>query len=158
MLTALRRKQLFQAEAKNHTIIGTVVVAALAIQPFLGVLHHRHYVVNQARGAVSHVHIWWGRSLMAIGVINGGIGLQISNASNDVIAVYAVIAAVIFVCYALVKGVTSFGRRRAPVERVTKESGHNSPREAQPPRRPYEEDRRNRDHGREQYRYEAESA
>ncbi len=115
----------------------------MAIQPALGMLHHRHFVVHQGRGAVSHAHIWWGRVVMGLGVINGGIGLQISQASNSIIVAYGVIAAVIFVCYVGAKLATSCRRSRS-ADRGTKESGHNSPREAHPPRRPFEDDRRDR--------------
>ena len=54
----------------------------------------------QGRGLVSYVHIWWGRILMVLGVVNGGLGLQLAQESNGPVIAYAVIAAVVFVVYA----------------------------------------------------------
>ena len=75
----------------------------MAIQPALGYLHHRHFVAHQSRGVISYAHIWYGRLLMAVGVINGGLGLQLAAAPSAVVVAYAVIAAVVFVCYAAAK-------------------------------------------------------
>lgn len=95
-----RALQLFKPA---HTIIGTIVVCCLVIQPLMGILHHRHYVRHKKRGPISYAHIWWGRALNLLGVINGGLGLQLANASNTLIIAYSVIAAVIFLLYAIIK-------------------------------------------------------
>lgn len=84
---------------QTHSVFGTVIVALFGIQPALGLLHHRHYLKTQARGPVSYVHIWWGRILMLLGVINGGLGLQLAQESNGPVIAYGVVAGVIFVCY-----------------------------------------------------------
>lgn len=75
----------------------------MAFQPALGLLHHRHFVKNQGRGAVSHFHIWWGRILMILGIINGGLGLQLSMASKSVMIGYSVASAVLFLAYVVAK-------------------------------------------------------
>ncbi len=77
--------------------MGTVVVCLMVLQPLLGLAHHRHFVRNQSRGLVSHLHIWYGRILMVLGVVNGGLGLQLALASNNLIIAYAVVAAAMFV-------------------------------------------------------------
>lgn len=100
VVAADQRGMLFASVGRTHTVLGTVVVAAMGLQPLLGVLHHRHFVANQSRGAVSHVHIWWGRALMVLGVVNGGLGLQLSSASNGLVIGYSVASAVLFVVYA----------------------------------------------------------
>lgn len=132
-------------------------MAALGIQPALGVLHHRQYTVSQRRGAVSHVHIWWGRALMVLGVVNGGLGLQLAMAPNSVVIAYSVIAAVMFAAYAVAKVVTSFCRgdrrrgssssssrnKEAAAAAVGARDGdvHDDTRV---PRRPHEDDNRRR--------------
>jgi hypothetical protein len=98
---------LFVSQGRTHTILGTVVVAAMAFQPVMGLLHHRHFVQNQGRGAVSHFHIWWGRLLMVLGIINGGLGLQLALASKSVMIGYSVAAAVLFLAYVAAKVVGS---------------------------------------------------
>ena len=95
---------------------------------------------------MSYFHIFWGRGLMALGVINGGLGLQVVGASTSIVVAYAVIAAIVFVVYVVTKLITSF-RRRVHVG-GSKEAGHMSPQEItmSPPRRPYADER---DHRRE---------
>ena len=75
----------------------------MAFQPFLGLMHHRHFVRHQGRGFVSHWHIWWGRLLMVLGVVNGGLGLHLSFASKAAIIGYSVASAVIFIAYVAAK-------------------------------------------------------
>lgn len=95
----------------THTLFGTVVVALLAIQPALGYLHHLHYAKNGSRGIISHGHIWWGRILMVLGAINGGLGLQLSAADDGYIIAYSVVAAIMFLVYAIVKTMVSMRKR-----------------------------------------------
>ncbi|KAK2065058.1 integral membrane protein [Colletotrichum caudatum] len=85
--------------AQTHTLLGTVVVAMLAIQPFLGVAHHKYYKKHQTRGIVSHAHIWYGRALMLLGIINGGLGLELASSSRSYVTAYSVIAAIIGVAW-----------------------------------------------------------
>lgn len=87
----------------------------MAFQPFLGVLHHRHFVRNEGRGLVSHFHIWWGRLLMVMGIINGGLGLQLALAPRSVIIGYSVASAVLFLAYVAAKVIGScfLGPKRA---------------------------------------------
>ncbi|KAK2026248.1 integral membrane protein [Colletotrichum zoysiae] len=85
--------------AQTHTLLGTVVVAMLAIQPFLGLAHHKYYKKHQTRGMVSHAHIWYGRALMFLGIINGGLGLELASSSRSYVVAYSVIAAIIGVAW-----------------------------------------------------------
>ncbi|KAG9253261.1 uncharacterized protein F5Z01DRAFT_160486 [Emericellopsis atlantica] len=84
---------------QTHTILGTVVIALLGIQPLLGWLHHHHYLNHQKRGFVSHIHIWYGHILLVLGVINGGIGIQWMDSSTGFKIAYGVVAVVMFVAY-----------------------------------------------------------
>ncbi len=95
--------QLYAGPARDHTVLGTVVVSCMGIQPILGYLHHLHYLEHQSRGVVSYIHIWWGRSLMVLGVVNGGLGLQLAAAGNNFVIAYSVVAGVIFLLYVGIK-------------------------------------------------------
>lgn len=75
----------------------------MVIQPVLGFLHHRQYLKTQQRGAISIAHQAYGTILMAFGIINGGLGLQLASADDGFKIAYGVIAAVMFVIYLAVK-------------------------------------------------------
>jgi hypothetical protein len=57
------------------------------------------YVKVQRRGVISYVHIWWGRILMALGVINGGLGLKLAREDSGPMIAYGVIAGVAYAGY-----------------------------------------------------------
>jgi len=97
----------------THTLFGTVIVALFGIQPFLGVWHHMYYRKHQQRGVVSHVHVWYGRILMVLGVINGGLGLQLAGSGDSFVIAYSVIAVVMFVAYAAAKALGTMRKRKA---------------------------------------------
>ncbi|GAB1310526.1 Integral membrane protein [Madurella fahalii] len=131
--TAQARGMLFN---QTHTLFGTVIIALLGIQPLLGFLHHRHYLKTQSRGVISYAHIWWGRILMILGVVNGGSGLQLSRERSSLIIAYSVVAGVAFLSYFLFKGWAVFFRKNKTDSIAQKE--------ANMPRRPYQESRRRR--------------
>ncbi|PNS18365.1 Cytochrome b561 and DOMON domain-containing protein [Sphaceloma murrayae] len=83
-----------------HPIIGLVVFALLFLQPVLGLMHHSQYKKVGRRSAVSHAHVWLGRAIITLGIINGGLGLQMAgDASRGQIVAYAVVAGVMWVAY-----------------------------------------------------------
>lgn len=96
----------------THTILGTVVVCLMGVQPVLGWLHHRYFVKHQKRAVVSHAHIWYGRALLIMGVVNGGLGLRLADASRTFFIVYEVLAAVSFAIYIASAVFGEFRRRR----------------------------------------------
>ncbi|KAG6002000.1 hypothetical protein E4U21_003584 [Claviceps maximensis] len=86
--------------ARMQARLGTMVVSLLAIQPLLGYLHHRIYTAHQSNSLVHHVHVWYGRSLMLLGVINGGLGLQLAHEKARAWPiVYSAVAAVLALAY-----------------------------------------------------------
>ena len=62
--------------------------------PVLGFIHHAKFKKYRRRTAVSHVHIWLGRFLVILGIVNGGLGLHQSGANHDIKVGYAIVAAV----------------------------------------------------------------
>ncbi|KAK7426351.1 hypothetical protein QQZ08_007106 [Neonectria magnoliae] len=83
----------------THTRMGTVICAMISLQPILGWAHHKHFAKHQQRGLISHAHIWYGRALILIGIVNGGLGLQLANTPQRFIIAYSVVAAIMSVLY-----------------------------------------------------------
>jgi hypothetical protein len=82
----------------THPIIGLIVVCGLFFQPFLGIGHHVLYKRQGGPNALTYPHIWWGRILITLGIINGYLGIQLSKPANykTIGIVYAVIAGLIW--------------------------------------------------------------
>jgi low temperature requirement protein LtrA len=72
-----------------------VLLVLLVIQPVVGFIHHRVFKKVQKRQVWSYLHLTIGRVGITLGIINGGLGLYISNASAYYKRVYAIVAAVI---------------------------------------------------------------
>lgn len=65
---------------------------------------------------MSYIHLWWGRGLILLGVINGGIGLQFTNAPNRYIIAYSVVTVLMYLLYGAVKGLRVFrSKKQAPM-------------------------------------------
>ncbi|KAK5174806.1 uncharacterized protein LTR77_001889 [Saxophila tyrrhenica] len=94
-----------------HSIIGMVLLGVLFIQPLGGVLHHRAYEVKQSRTIVSYIHIWLGRLAILLGMINGGLGIQLrGDVKHGYIIAYSVVAGVMGVLFL---AVIAFGEVQA---------------------------------------------
>ncbi|KAK0721955.1 hypothetical protein B0T26DRAFT_643600, partial [Lasiosphaeria miniovina] len=87
---------------KYHPIVGLVTLATLLPQPILGWLHHRRFKQVQRRQFWSYLHIFNGRIGVTVGIINGGLGLQLAGASADRKRTYIIVAAVIWTLWMLV--------------------------------------------------------
>ncbi|KAI2472406.1 hypothetical protein F4781DRAFT_428377 [Annulohypoxylon bovei var. microspora] len=104
---------LLESSSTNaHPIIGLVILAVLFFQPPLGFIHHSKFKRLGRRTAWSHAHLWIGRLTLTLGVINGGLGLQLARASESVIIAYAVVAGIIWLIWVLVAVVGESRRRR----------------------------------------------
>ncbi|KAG8530205.1 uncharacterized protein KY384_004705 [Bacidia gigantensis] len=81
----------------KHTIIGLTVIAAFFIQPFFGVIHHAVFKKTGRRSFWSDIHVWFGRLVLTLGIINGGLGFDwAANTTGGEIA-YGVVAGVVWV-------------------------------------------------------------
>ena len=79
--------------ADPHPIIGLVILAFATIQPISGWIHHRIYRARATTLATTNrgprpgrtlwgrAHLWLGRCLITLGIINGGLGLR--SAENN---------------------------------------------------------------------------
>ncbi|KAI1302790.1 hypothetical protein F5Y03DRAFT_195574 [Xylaria venustula] len=84
-----------------HPIIGIVLLVALFIQPFLGVVHHRRFKRLQRRTWVSYAHLWTGRLGITLGIINGGLGFALAGTRGAPVVAYAVVSAFMWLLWVL---------------------------------------------------------
>ncbi|PBP20268.1 CBD9-like protein [Diplocarpon rosae] len=83
----------------SHSIIGLVVVSSLLLQPFTGLAHHLLYKRSGQPNAATYPHVWWGRAIVTLGIINGGLGLQLASNTRDGEIAYGVIAGVMWLAW-----------------------------------------------------------
>ncbi|KAL2885462.1 integral membrane protein [Ceratocystis lukuohia] len=95
-----------------HQMIGAVVCAGLTVQPITGWLHHRYFVAHKTRGAISYGHIWYGRLLLGLGIVNGGLGISSANSSTKVVVAYAVLAGIWAVVFAVFSSISDYKKDR----------------------------------------------
>ncbi|KAE8441765.1 hypothetical protein EG329_004323 [Mollisiaceae sp. DMI_Dod_QoI] len=129
----------------THTVFGIVIIALFLIQPIFGIIHHIQYKRNLSRAGVSHLHIWYGRILMLLAVVNGGLGLKLANNTKNGEIAYGVVAGVIgliYIIFAVFKRKGSSSSMLARKE-VVVENGHGFVDERESQRRT-----RRRSHGR----------
>jgi hypothetical protein len=62
-------------------------------------VHHRRFVKVHARTSVSYIHIWYGRSLLVLAFVNGGLGLQLARDTVAGKIVYSVVAGLVGLGY-----------------------------------------------------------
>ncbi|KAK3390111.1 hypothetical protein B0H63DRAFT_464804 [Podospora didyma] len=103
---------------KYHPIIGLVTLAMLLPQPILGYLHHRKYKQVQTRQLWSYLHIFNGRIGITLGIINGGLGLNLAGASDYLKRVYTIVAAVMWVLWMLIALLGEIRRMRSGAKRT----------------------------------------
>ena len=87
-----------------HPIIGIVLFVLLIFQPILGFLHHTMFKKHSRRVLWSYGHIWLGRIVITLGIINGGLGLKLAErspfaAKKGAIIAYGVVAGGIWLIY-----------------------------------------------------------
>ena len=82
-----------------HPIIGIVLFIILCAQPLGGFLHHRYFKKYGRRSTVSYAHIGIGRIAIVLGMINGGLGLQMASVERSGVIAYSVIAGVMGLLY-----------------------------------------------------------
>lgn len=116
-----------------HPIIGIVVFVLIFLQPIFGFLHHAMFKKYNSRTLWSYVHIWLGRAAITLGIINGGLGLQLADSMNRSskggIIAYAVIAALVWLVWVAAMVIGERRRKRAAANAPPKYTDpRNSPR------------------------------
>lgn len=95
-----------------HAIIGMILLGVFFFMPFIGLIHHKVYKKVQQRTLWSYGHIFTGRIGVILGMINGGLGLQLAHARRSHIIVYGVFAGLMGVVYIGAIVVGEFKRAR----------------------------------------------
>ncbi|THW57201.1 hypothetical protein D6D20_08156 [Aureobasidium pullulans] len=95
-----------------HLIIGIVLFVLIFFQPFLGYIHHRLFKKYKRRTFWSYAHLWLGRIIITLGMINGGLGLQLANNTRKGEIAYGVVAGFVWVVYIISIFVGESKRRR----------------------------------------------
>ncbi|KUJ19843.1 CBD9-like protein [Mollisia scopiformis] len=112
-----------------HSIIGLVVVGCLLLQPISGFTHHLLYKREGRPNAATYPHIFWGRAVITLGIINGGLGLQLSGNTVKGEIAYGVVAAVMWLLWMIVI-VLAFIRSRNKPEGETGEAVFEKPNDS----------------------------
>ena len=100
-----------------HPIIGIVVIGSLFFQPVLGLCHHIFYKRRRSPNAFTSPHIWWGRLFITLGIIDGGLGLELTGASTKIEIAYTAVAAIIWIVWMAVAFMA--WRRKSHVQRAS---------------------------------------
>ena len=79
--------------------MGIVVTMLFLLQPIFGWMHHKHFAAKGTKNYKRQVHVWAGRVLLVLGVINGGTGLKLSNNTTSGGIAYGVVAGVLTTIY-----------------------------------------------------------
>jgi hypothetical protein len=96
---------------ESHPIIGIVLFVLIFAMPILGQIHHRNFKKFQTRTTPSYAHIWLGRFVITLGIINGGLGFKLADNTSYGPIVYGVIAAIFYIVYII--SIVIGERRRA---------------------------------------------
>ncbi|EPE05928.1 integral membrane protein [Ophiostoma piceae UAMH 11346] len=106
---------LTNSRTNYHPILGLVVLATLFLQPMLGYIHHVRFKQLGRRTVWSHLHLWNGRIGITVGIIDGGLGLQLANAPRRIKTAYIAVAVILWSLWMLVAIANETRRaRRAP--------------------------------------------
>lgn len=113
-----------------HTKLGVAILALAFMMPVLGTVHHSMYKKKAVqykeggerpgRTVPGYAHLWGGRILIVLGMVNGGLGIRLasnspfSNNSDKKMIAYSVAAAIMFTLYAIF---VILGERRRSKER-----------------------------------------
>lgn len=124
-----------------HAAIGLVMLIGVFFQPWLGYIHHKIFkrrldAINAGdmtkklgRTIITKAHLWLGRLLITVGVINGGLGIMVTwdrgeslqsvQTSKRAAIAYAAIAGTLFLIYAALMFRHEY--RRAPLVMTTRD-------------------------------------
>jgi hypothetical protein len=107
-----------------HPVIGIIVFVLLVFQPILGFVHHVQYKKHSRRTIWSYGHLWLGRIVVTLGMINGGLGMLLASdapafmafrPSQGQIIAYGVVAGIMWLLGVAAAAVGERRRARAPV-------------------------------------------
>ena len=87
---------------ETHAHLGIALLAALAVQPIFGFVHHKMFNKYGTRTFWSHAHLWLGRLIIPVGMVNGYLGIDLAgDADTGERVAYVAVAAVMLTLYIL---------------------------------------------------------
>ncbi|CCD50291.1 similar to integral membrane protein [Botrytis cinerea T4] len=96
---AMFKDYLFRNQGKAHTSFGLALFVLLIIQAIVGLIHHLVYRKQHVRGFLGYMHIWYGRSLLILGIICGVLGLKLARNTKGGEIVYGILAGLVAMSY-----------------------------------------------------------
>jgi hypothetical protein len=120
-----------------HPIIGIIVFVLLFFQPILGFIHHVQFKKYSRRTVWSYGHLWLGRIVITLGIINGGLGMLLASEAPSFLnfkptqgqmIAYGVVAGIMWLLWVVAAIIGERRRKQAPAA-VAKEAevGDGSP-------------------------------
>ncbi|KAF1914600.1 hypothetical protein BDU57DRAFT_298651 [Ampelomyces quisqualis] len=106
-----------------HPVIGIVVFVLLFFQPILGVVHHLKFKKYSRRTVWSYGHLWLGRIVITLGIINGGLGMLLASdapaflgfrPTQGQIIAYSVVAGIMWLLWVAAAIIGERRRKQAP--------------------------------------------
>lgn len=121
--------------SSSHPRLGMAILGLATFQPILGAIHHRLFKkrVEKMKAGKSgpapgrtipgHLHLWLGRFLIVLGIVNGGLGIQLAGrtpfqsdqSTRTAGIVYGVVAGIMFLAYLII--VVLFEKNKAQRDR-----------------------------------------
>jgi len=72
--------RMFSGSVPAHVIIGLLTTSTLIlIQPAMGILQHLHFRKTGGKSIFGYIHRWTGRIAIILGMINQGLGFQLTG-------------------------------------------------------------------------------
>ncbi|KKY17562.1 putative lipase esterase family protein [Phaeomoniella chlamydospora] len=108
-----------------HQIIGYVVVASMVlIQPVFGILQHSYFKKHGGSSLWGISHRWFGRILLVLGIINGGLGAGLlAGDTMWLIRIYEIVPPIWFVLYVVGLVVVGTKQRKNKGQKVSSLTG-----------------------------------
>ncbi|OBT74504.1 hypothetical protein VF21_06924 [Pseudogymnoascus sp. 05NY08] len=82
-----------------HTLFGASIFGLILVQPFLGIAHHILYRREGKGTLFGLLHCWYGRAIIILAIVNGGLGLQMVGNSRGGEIAWGVMAGVALLAY-----------------------------------------------------------
>lgn len=84
----------------THPALGGILFIVLLSQPVTGFIHHRMFKKRGRRTGWSHVHLFIGRIAIVLGIINGGLGINLAgDVSIGGKVAYGIFAGIMLIAY-----------------------------------------------------------
>lgn len=88
------------------------------MQPFLGIVHHLLYRREGKGTLFGLLHCWYGRAIIILAVVNGGLGLKMAGNSRGGEIAWGVIAGAMLLVYL---GASAYSLKGNKTQKKTKD-------------------------------------